>query len=157
MVEVPFPLVSSPRTILFWGSGDLVVSLREFPIVKDNKQYLMCFLLPDFYTKQRYSLFTVKDGMDFSMDSQGILIREYPKKLFKSISDSSENPISVAFCRLDGTEVIDDELSGAYNELQRMQNVIDRLRVQLQRYEEEIEEMVDQFYLTKRKQIEVED
>ena len=140
--------------MLFIGSGDIVLSLREFTITRKNKTYVLFFLLPDFYAKNKYRL---DKELDYTLDSQGVLIREYPKELVQSVSDSSENPVSVVYCHFDGIPVINDMISQLKFELQMKQNVIDRQKSEMKRYEEEIQELTDAYRLTKRKQLEVED
>ena len=144
-------IVTNPR-VTFWD-GDEVFLITYKPVNKGNAKYWGFYMLLTEYVRWRYDI--TDDMLDYSLDSQGILYREYPQDLIEFISFNPENTVIWAYCYFDGTEVLSGLVAELKNRIKRQNDTITRLNSQLTSLEAQAKALTDRIRLLERKRIQV--
>lgn len=108
--------------ILFYGSGDLLIYVRDVDIVKFGVEYKRVYMIPIPQVMWKYNI--DPESLDYNISEYGVLVREYPAHFFHWSSRTPEFPFIVVMLNFDGSEVIDQELAQADSKCKRLSNLV---------------------------------
>ena len=144
---------SAPR-VVFKYSGDIVTMLTFRIKRREGRQFMVCFFLPDYYTMEKYDI--RNEQLNRTIDSRGILIREYPRHLMRLGTSNPENPIYIAYVNFDGTMAsYGDDMDEMVNEIQSLHDVVDRLHAENETMQEQVKDLAEQLRLLRSRGTEV--
>ena len=150
---MPYQGVPSSPLVTF-ASSDYAYYVRDVPVKRRGENYLRIYLIPTDYLKWRYN---IEDRhLNFHIDSQGVLVREYPEELVEFYSRNPENIIVHIHCNFDGTEVMGSKLTELRQKLQRYSSRNRTLLAELENLREEMKSLSEQLRMLRRRGTDVE-